>query len=127
MCSNILNLVDRFLFTQPRHMHVELSSTLNPSEEAAHRSSSRLESLAACRSRSIALLAPEPKRFTRRNKPDNLNGDNMGRDREVIRSARRETGLQIRIDERTGWTETDAEKDAWIATFEGMCAKLEND
>ena len=113
--------------TQPRQMHVELSSTLNPSEEVAHRSNSRLESLAACRSRSTAWVAPEPKRFTRRNKPDNLNGVNVCRDREVIISVRKEIGLQIRIDERTGWTETDAEKDAWIATFEGMCAKLEND
>ena len=105
---------------------VELSAQTIPdaSEEAMHGSNSCLESLAACRSTSTALLPLEPKRFTRRNKPHCRNGDNMDRDRDVIASMRKEIGLQIRKDERTGWTETDAEKDLWIATFEGMCLSL---
>ena len=103
-------------------MH-ELSahSMLDLTDEAVHGSTYCLTSFEACRSTATSIVVPQPKRFTKCTKAHSRKGE-MEQDLAVIASVRKEIGAQIWKQECTRWTETDSDKERWIATFERMCS-----
>ena len=88
-------------------------------DDTVHNPTACLDSFEACRSTSIFLIVPQPMRFTKRT---NRKKGEVIPDRAIIASVRKEIGSQIWKQERTKWTETDSDKEQWIAAFEKMCS-----